>query len=64
MSGSVEQALPERLAAAKLDLRQCRELERLDRFACMFLHDIGHLSRRAPRGATLLSRTPLRTQWH
>ena len=36
-------ALTERLAAAKRELRLSRELERLDRFACLLLDDIGYV---------------------
>ncbi len=36
-------ALTERLAAAKRELRLSRELDRLDRFACLLLDDIGYV---------------------
>ncbi len=36
-------ALTERLAAAKRELRLNRELERLDRYACLLLDDIGYV---------------------
>lgn len=36
-------ALTERLAAARRELRPSRELDRLDRFACLLLDDIGYV---------------------
>ena len=71
-------ALTERLAAAKRELRLSRELERLDRFACLLLDDIGYvrqdraemevlfelLAQRYERRSVMLTSNLVFSQWH
>ena len=71
-------ALTERLAAAKRELRLNRELERLDRFACLLLDDIGYvrqdraemevlfelLAQRYERRSVMLTSNLVFSQWH
>ena len=71
-------ALTERLAAAKRELRLSRELDRLDRFACLLLDDIGYvrqdraemevlfelLAQRYERRSVMLTSNLVFSQWH